>query len=245
MSARPRAVSSRRRLLDALRDHNTPVEDPAGAIAEFRVMVDGAIITNPNSFVRRDARIVVKAKKEPRGVRKLGHAIDHFGVPIAGSVAVDLGACTGGFTVALLNRGAMRVYAVEVGFGQLLGSLRQNPRVVNLERTNLAAITPALLGGHPDVIVADITKLSLREVGRQIAENDVPRARTTLVGLVKPMFELATSEPPANRDDLDQALSLAVDGLKEAGWEIVASMESEIRGHHGSVEFFVHARWPA
>jgi len=226
----------------ALARMHPPVEDPEAALAELRVTVDGVIVTNPGSMVRPDARIVVQPRKEPRGVRKLGHALDAFGIDVAGSVCVDLGACTGGFTMALLERGATRVFAVDIGFGQLLGSLQQDPRVVNLERTNVSQVTPALLGTQPDVVVADVIKLSLRDLGRQIADNGVPRPGTVLVGLVKPTAELGTGELP---DDaaLAEALGLAIEGLTAVGWTVRDSMRSEVVGTHGAIEFFVHAVW--
>lgn len=234
----------RRRLVELLEDKDPPVDDPEGALAEFRVTVDGAVVTNADSMVRIDARVVVKSPKQPQGVRKLGHALDQFGVEVTDRIGLDLGACTGGFTMALLERGARRVIAVDVGYGQLLGSLQQDPRVVNLERTNVADVTPELIGGQPDVIVVDVTKLSLRAVGGQIAANDVPTHGTDLVGLVKPMFELGWGELPTTDQDLADALRQAADGLVAEGWEVVATMESEVRGHRGAIEYFVHARWP-
>ena len=163
---------------------------------------------------------------------------------VDGAVGLDLGACTGGFTQVLLDRGAARVFAVDVGYGQLLGSLRQDERVVSLERTNVADVTPALLGCQPDVIVCDVTKMSLREVGRQLAANGVPAPGAHFVGLVKPMFELGVGELPEG-DDLDRALELALNGLADARWEPLDSMESPVVGHRGAVEFFALVRWPS
>ena len=200
-------------------------------------------MTNPNSLVRRDARVIVKPRKEPQGMRKLGHALDAFGVRVDGRTGLDLGACTGGFTMALLSRGARRVFAVDVGFGQLLGSLQQDARVVNLERTNVADVTPELLGENPDLIVVDVTKLKLREVASQLVANKVPAPGASLVGLVKPMFELARGELPSTPEDLDESVRLAVAGITTSGWEVLETMESEVRGHNGAVEFFVYARW--
>ncbi len=220
-----------------------PIGDPAAALAEHRVLVDGAVVTNPSSQVLPSARIVVRPPARPRGTAKLGAALDRFDVAVAGRIGLDLGACTGGFTQALLDRGATQVFAVDVGYGQLLGSLRQDPRVVSLERTNVADVTPELLGTRPGVVVVDVTKLSLREVGRQLADHAVPAPGTELVGLVKPLFELGIGELPEG-EELARALRLAEDGLVDAGWEHLGSMESPMRGHRGAVEFFVHVRWP-
>lgn len=238
-------VTRRRRLLDLLAERDPPVDDAADAIAEFRVLVDGSIMTNPNSMVRSDARVVVRQRTQPQGARKLGHALDRLAVEVDGRVAVDIGACTGGFTVALLERGAARVFAVDVGFGQLLGSLQQDTRVISLERTNVADVTPLILGLRPDLIVADVTKLTLRDAAKQLAENDVPKPGTEFVGLVKPMFELATGELPNEPAELERAVQLAATGIAACGWDVLAAVESDVRGHNGAVEFFVHARWVA
>lgn len=236
-------MQQRRRLRAALTRLHPPIDDPDAALAEQRVTVDGAVITNPASMVRPDATIVVAPRKVPRGVRKLGHALDAFGVAVEGRTAVDLGACTGGFTLALLERGAAHVHAVDVGFGQLLGSLQQDPRVTNLERTNVDQVTPELLGGHPDLVVADVTKVALRDIARQITENDVPHPGTALVGLVKPIFELGIGELPEG-ERLDEALARAADGVAASGWDVRGTMRSEVVGGSGAVEFFVHATWP-
>jgi 23S rRNA (cytidine1920-2'-O)/16S rRNA (cytidine1409-2'-O)-methyltransferase len=236
-------MARRLALLRLLSRLDPPVDDPSTALAEHRVTVDGAVVTNPSSQVLPSARIVVRAPVRPRGARKLGAALHQFGVDPTGRIGLDLGACTGGFTQALLDGGAATVFAVDVGYGQLLGSLRQDPRVVSLERTNVAEVTPALLGRHPDIIVVDVTKLSLRAVGRQLVDNQVPGPGTQLVGLVKPMFELGTGQLPVGQE-LTRALALAEQGLVDAGWHHLASMESPMRGHRGAIEFFVNARWP-
>jgi 23S rRNA (cytidine1920-2'-O)/16S rRNA (cytidine1409-2'-O)-methyltransferase len=239
------------RLADLLGRRDPPLDDPAAALAEFRVLVDGAIVTNPDARVRPDAAVVVRPRRRPQGVRKLGLALDRLDVAVTGRTGLDVGACTGGFTMALLERGAARVVAADVGYGQLLGSLQQDERVVNMERTNIADLTPerltgpGVIDGPPGIIVADVTKVSLREVGRQLADQRVPGAGTDLVGLVKPMFELGIGSLPTSSGELGRALDLASDGLAGAGWEIVARIESAVRGHRGAVEYFVHARWPA
>ena len=206
------------------------------------MLVDGVVVTNPNSQVRRDASVVVKKPKVPKGIGKLGFALDTLGVTVAGTTALDLGACTGGSTSALLDRGARHVHAVDVGFGQLLGRLQQDERVTNLERTNVAEVTPALLGGHPDLIVVDVTKLTLRDVGAQVVANDVPHPGTELVGLIKPMFELGWGELPTTVADLHTATAMAAEGLAAVGWAELGLIESAVRGSHGAIEYFIWAR---
>ena len=231
-------------LLRKLQQLDPPVVDPEAALDEHRVTVDGVVVTNPQSQVRPDARVVVKPSTTLQGVRKLGPALRRFDIDVAGAVALDLGACTGGFTQALLDAGAATVFAVDVGYGQLLGSLRQDHRVVSLERTNVAEVTPQLLGQCPDVIVCDVTKLALREVGRQLVTNKVPGPGSDFVGLVKPMFELATGRLPTDPQSLQLAVTMAQEGLREAGWQTVDWVKSGVLGHRGAVEYLLHCRWP-
>ena len=221
-----------------------PVEDAERAVAEGRVEVDGAVVTNPRSRVRADARVVVREARSAKGIDKLGLALDRLGVPVSGRVALDVGACTGGFTQALLDRGAARVFAVDVGFGQLLGSLRQDPRVVNLERTNASEVTPELLGQAVDLIVADVTYVRLGLIVGQLTANLRPLPGVELLGLVKPMFELERGELPTDPVDLDAAGQRAADAAEAAGWEVLSVTRSQLLGNQGAVELFLHARRP-
>jgi len=218
------------------------VTDPAAAVAEGRVLVDGAVVTNPSSQVRADARVVVQEARFPRGVEKLGRALDGLGVEVAGRTVLDVGACTGGFTQAVLDRGATNVFAVDVGFGQLLGSLRQDPRVVNLERTNASEVTPALLGQQVDLIVIDVTYVRLGTIISELSANLSPAAGTDLVGLVKPMFELERGELPVDPADLVEAGRRAAADADAAGWDVLSVTESAVRGSQGAVELFLRAR---
>ena len=229
-------------LLRVLERRTPPVDDPAGAIAEGRVRVNGAVVSNPASMVDPNASIKVEAGGPPRGVRKLGFALDHFGVRPAGKACLDLGACTGGFTLALLERGARRVFAVEVGYGQLLGSLRQDERVVNLERTNLGALTPTVVDEPVELVVVDVTLLPLGEAVAQVTEALDPAPGTEVVGLVKPMVELRTNELPTSEAVLLEARDAAARGVEAAGWQVAGVVTSAMRGSNGAVEFFVHAR---
>ena len=124
------------------------VEHPAAAILAGRVLVDGRIVTNPRSLVRSDAAIVVRDPKPLRGETKLRAALAGLDVRVSGCVGLDLGAAAGGFTRALLAAGVRRVYAVDAGHGQLLGSLRQDARVVNLEGGQPGVPRPAAGAGH-------------------------------------------------------------------------------------------------
>ena len=228
----------RRRLAD---EH--PGIDVDATLAEGRVRVDGRYVTNPTAQVPLDAAIVVEAPADLRGVAKLGYALDRCDVPVAGAVALDVGAAAGGFTTALLERGASRVYALDAGHGQLLGSLRQDPRVVNLEATNVAAAGPEVIPERVAVVSVDVSYLPLRHAVAQLSEvHFAPGAH--LVGLVKPMFELALPSLPRDEADHEAAAALAADGIAEVGWTVFDTFPSAVTGRHGAVEWFVHAGLP-
>ena len=227
--------SLRKRLND---EH--PGIDVDATLAEGRVRVDGRYVTNPNAQVPVDAPLVIEPATDLRGVAKLGYALDRCRVPVAGAVALDVGAAAGGFTTALLERGAARVYALDAGHGQLLGSLRQDPRVVNLEATNVAAAGANLIPDEVGVVSVDVSYLPLREAVAQLAQVCfAPGAH--LVGLVKPMFELALPSLPTDEADHRAAADLAAEGVAAAGWTVLDTFPSAVTGRHGAVEWFVHA----
>lgn len=172
------------------------------------------------------------------GVEKLGFALERFEVRVDGRVAFDCGASTGGFTRALLDAGASRVYAVDVGYGQLLGSLRQSDRVVTMERTNLA---DARVDEPVDVVTLDLSYLSLAKALPQLAIPLAPGA--DLLALVKPMFELRLGRLPDDQAAaLPEAIELAADAATAAGWTVVDTGESPLLGNKGALEGWVHAR---
>ena len=228
-------------LLAWLAEHVPDLEDASGALAAGQVTVDRVVRTSPAFPVRPGAAVVVSRGATLRGEAKLRPAIEHFGVPVAGRVALDVGAAAGGFTKVLLERGAARVYAVDAGHGQLLGSLRQDERVVNLEATNLGLLTPALVPDQIEVFSVDVSYLALAAAVQQLnAVRIAPDA--DLVGLVKPMFELRMAAPPETPDALRQALDLARAGIESAGWSVAGTMDSPVRGARGAREMLVHAR---
>jgi len=217
------------------------LEDAESAIASGRVVVDGVVISNPRSRVRAGCSIVVREVLELRGSVKLRAALDAFGVDPSGKVALDVGAAAGGFTRVLLERGARRVYTVDAGHGQLIGSLRQDARVVNLEATNVGGLRPGHVPDPVDLVVVDVSYLSLSEAVHELAQLAIP-AGAELIGLVKPMFELRLPSAPVDRPALDEALATAVAGVSAAGWEVVATMDSSVEGAGGSRELFLYAR---
>jgi len=231
----------RKRLIDELGRARPEIGDPAAAIEAGVVLVDGSVVTNPRSMVASDASIVVRERAELRGSVKLRWALDRFGVDPTGKMCLDVGAAAGGFTWVLVGRGAARVYAVDVGHGQLLGSLRQDERVVNLEATNVADLNPSLVRDALSLVTVDVSYLALGDAVAQLGGlRFAPGAE--LIGLVKPMFELRLATAPTDGASLERATREAVDAIGEAGWQVVARAPSVTTGAKGAVEGFVHAR---
>jgi 23S rRNA (cytidine1920-2'-O)/16S rRNA (cytidine1409-2'-O)-methyltransferase len=214
------------------------------ALLEIRaghLWVDGFPRTNPDMLVARDASVVLRTPQPLAGEAKLRAALAAFAPRVAGRVAMDVGAAAGGFTRVLLEAGARRVYAVDTGFGQLLGSLRQDSRVINLERTNLGELDAVRVPDAIEVVTIDVSYISLARALPQLSRvNVTPDAE--LVALVKPMFELALAEAPLDEPSLAEALRRASLGIEEAGWTIAASLPSPVLGHRGAKELLVHAR---
>ncbi len=234
---------ARRALVDVVRRLRPDVEDPHSAIEAGEVQVDGAIVTNPRSQVRDDARIVVKHAKELKGEAKLSAGLNAFdlAVEIEGRVALDVGASTGGFTTELLRRGARFVYAVDAGHGQLMGSLRQDPRVKNLESTNASELTTDLIPQALDIVTIDVSYSPLRAIVPGITKALTFRQGATMIALVKPMFELQAGQLPTEPADLERAVNSGEMALDSAGWRVDQVMESPLRGNGGAIEFFLRA----
>jgi 23S rRNA (cytidine1920-2'-O)/16S rRNA (cytidine1409-2'-O)-methyltransferase len=215
--------------------------DPAALVAAGEIEVDGFVVTNPDSRVAAGARVRRRVSGGLRGEAKLAAALEAFTVPVADRVALDVGAAAGGFTRVLLRAGARRVYAVDAGHGQLLGSLRQDPRVVNLEATNVAALDRRLVPEAVEVVSIDVSYLALSSAAAQLDRIELAPA-ADLVGLVKPMFERRRATAPADDASLGAALAAATGGLLLAGWRVVAAIDSPVLGARGAREMLVHAR---
>lgn len=181
-----------------------------------------------------------------RGGEKLDGALARFDVEVSGRRAVDLGASTGGFTDCLLQRGAATVVAVDVGYGQLHERLRGDPRVEVHERTNVRDLVPGDLGPLAEVLVADLSFISLRTVLPAALALAAPEADVVL--LVKPQFEAGRQEAargkgvitdPAIWRRVLEEVAAALDGL---GAAIMGAMASPLTGADGNVEFLLHAR---
>ena len=188
-----------------------------------------------------------------RGGEKLDAALTRFAVAVAGRHALDAGASTGGFTDCLLQRGAARVYALDVGHGQLDASLRADPRVTVLERVNARTLSEAVLrDADPDyapcpLVVADLSFISLRTVVPALA-GPVAAPGADLVLLVKPQFEAGRAAVSRGRgvvrdpQEWRAALAGVTSALHDAGTGIMGAMASPLIGPAGNVEFLVHAR---
>jgi 23S rRNA (cytidine1920-2'-O)/16S rRNA (cytidine1409-2'-O)-methyltransferase len=219
-------------------------EDAFALINDGAVAVDGRVVTNPRSLVRADASVTFHGERTRplRGEAKLEAALRMSAVSVNGRVALDLGAAAGGFTRALLTAGAARVYAVDAGHGQLLGSLRQDPRVINLERTNLGDLSRKLVSDVVELVTADLSYVALADAIPQLNDRVSLANGADLLALVKPQFELALAQPPAGDETLGAAVERASRGIERAGWTVMRTEESPIGGRGGSTEFLLHAR---
>jgi 23S rRNA (cytidine1920-2'-O)/16S rRNA (cytidine1409-2'-O)-methyltransferase len=228
-------------------------EHAGDLIRSGRVSVGGVTAAKPATAVGTDAAVVVAgADDDPgyasRGAFKLAGALDAFaeaGLTVSARTAVDAGASTGGFTDVLLRRGASRVVAVDVGYGQLAWALRQNERVTVLDRTNVRDVTPEMVGGAADVVVADLSFISLTTVLPALAA--LAAADGDLVLMVKPQFEVGRERLGKNgvvRDpDLRVAAVLSVvERASGLGLGVAGVCASPLPGPAGNVEYFVWLR---
>jgi 23S rRNA (cytidine1920-2'-O)/16S rRNA (cytidine1409-2'-O)-methyltransferase len=230
-----------RRLLHEVARAHPQIQDPEHEILRGAIVVDGRVMTNPASLIREGASIVVRSEPVLRGGAKLRAALEAFPVAINGRIALDVGAAAGGFTRVLLDAGARRIYAVDVGHGQLLGSLRQDPRVVNLESTNIAELDRAKVPDVIDLITIDVSYLALAAAVPQLARVETaPYAHA--IALVKPQFELGLAAPPTDPERLATAVARAQAGFEASGWTIEGAIESPTRGARGAIEYLMHAR---
>lgn len=213
------------------------------AIRAGLVRVDGRVREKPGEKFPPAVRIEVAGDPIPyvgRGGLKLAAALDHFRIDVTGLAALDVGASTGGFTDCLLRRGAARVYAVDVGHGQLAEPLRGDPRVVNLEGTDVRALDRVLVPSPIGIAVADVSFISLTKILPYVDELVAPGG--TVIGLIKPQFEAGpdrvgkgglVKDPAARREAVELILGAAV----SLGLTCRGTIESPIRGGDGNVEY--------
>lgn len=236
-----------RRRLDAelvRRGVVTSREQARSAIESGRVSIAGVTASKPATQVDESAAIEIDqdtAAYVSRGAHKLIGALDEFSIDVAGAQALDAGASTGGFTQVLLERGAAQVMAVDVGYGQLAWSLRSDPRVVVRERTNVRQLSIEELPLHPDLVVADLSFISLTKVLPALVGVAAPRA--SFLVMVKPQFEAGrekvgsgvVTDPAVRRDAVAQVARAA----RDLGMGIHGVVASPLPGPKGNVEYFL------
>jgi 23S rRNA (cytidine1920-2'-O)/16S rRNA (cytidine1409-2'-O)-methyltransferase len=208
-------------------------------------------LDKPGQTIAPDVPLEVRAPAVPyvsRGGLKLAHALDHFGIDPAGMMALDIGASTGGFTDVLLQRGAARVYAVDVGRGQLDWRLRGDPRVVVLEKINARQLRREHVPEAVDLVVCDVSFISLELALPAPLALAAPTA--LLIALIKPQFEVGKGQVGKGGVVRDAALHEAVCArisrwlAEEQGWRVRGVIASPITGPKGNREFLVAADRP-
>ncbi|MGE0400119.1 MAG: TlyA family RNA methyltransferase [Kofleriaceae bacterium] len=215
-----------------------------------KVRVNGIPESKPGTLVAADADVALLEEDHPyvsRGGLKLVKGLDTFGIDPANQIALDIGASTGGFTDVLLQRGAQRVYAIDVGYGQLAWKLRQDPRVVVLERANIRNLDADLVPEPADLAVIDVSFISLTLVLPRIRELMREPYGKPIVALVKPQFEVGRDQvgkggvvrdEAARRGAIDKVRTWAVAN----GFTAHEDVESPITGPAGNVEYLLLLR---
>ena len=213
-----------------------------------QVTVNGQVVSKAGAPVGVDARVELKTPDHPyvgRGGIKLAHALDQFGLAVTGREALDIGASTGGFTDVLLQRGAARVTAIDVGHNQLDWRLRTDPRVLVREGVNARSLTAEHVPHHVDIVTIDVAFISLRHIFPALPPFLAPGAN--VVALVKPQFEAGRDEVGPGGLVTDPAvhesvLARVTSDAESAGLVRVGMTPSPITGATGNREFFLHLR---
>lgn len=214
-------------------------------IAAGRVKVDGRIQTRPGHSIDVEAEIEILSfeKYVSQGGDKLEAALDQFKLDVAGLVCLDVGASTGGFTDCLLQHGAAKVHAIDVGHEQLNARLRRHPKVMVREGLNARYLQPQDIGEPIDLIVIDVSFISLKLIFPPLV--DLVGANTQIIALVKPQFEVGKGHLPGDGVVKDEALRQAVLSdiqtfvEAETPWRVLAEMQSPVQGEKGNIEFLL------
>ena len=245
---------NRRRRLDAELVRRGLAESRAlafEAVDAKRVLVNGAIADKPSRQVNPADAIVIEGPPPrfvSRGGEKLDAALEHFGIGVVGLRILDAGASTGGFTDCLLQRGAEAVSAVDVGHGQLHPRIRNDQRVLVLERYNVRQLHADDIGGPVDAVVADLSFISLRRVIGALVK--ACKAGASMVLLVKPQFEAGRQEVSKGKGIItdptihERVCAEIEDALRANGCTVVGWTDSPLTGADGNREFLVHATAP-
>ena len=211
-----------------------------------RVLVNGQHVDKAGANVAGDDIVAIEALEHPwvgRGGMKLAHALREFNIAVEGKTCADIGASTGGFTDVMLKSGAVKVYAIDVGYGQLDASLRNDPRVVNREKMNARYLDASSFDEPIDFVSIDVSFISLKLI--------LPAVKTFLrgevVALVKPQFEVGKHDVGKGgivRDDAKRnaAVQSVVAFAREIGFDVRGVIESPIKGAEGNIEYLMYAR---
>jgi 23S rRNA (cytidine1920-2'-O)/16S rRNA (cytidine1409-2'-O)-methyltransferase len=247
MSKRPPRERADKRVVDAgLADSRSRAQ---ALILAGNVVIGDHAVAKPGDLVDADAPVRLKGEPMPyvsRGGLKLVHALDHFALDVRGLRALDVGASTGGFTDVLLQRGAVAVVALDVGTNQLAHKLRSDPRVTSIEQTNARSLDPATLPFAPDIVVCDVSFISLTLVLPTLVAAAGPGGKP-IVALVKPQFEVGKGEvgkggvvrePEKRQAAVDKCIAAA----RALGCDVVGVVESPITGPAGNVEYLLLLR---
>jgi len=209
-----------------------------------RILVNGRHVDKAGASVSDDEELSIEALEHPwvgRGGMKLAHALREFGISVEGKICADIGASTGGFTDVMLKNGAKKVYAVDVGYGQLDVSLRNDPRVVNREKVNARFLTAADFDDVIEFVSIDVSFIPLKLILPAVTTF----LRGELVALIKPQFEVGKSDVGKGgivRDETKRAEAVAsvVTSTRDLGFDVSGVIESPIKGAEGNVEFLMY-----
>ncbi len=220
-------------------------------IMSGRVTVDGKKVEKPGTAVKKDSEVAVEHDPRrfvSRGGLKLEKAITEFDIDVRGKVALDIGASTGGFTDCLLRFGASRVYAFDVGRGQIDWKLRNDERVIVREKINCRYLRAEDVGEKVDIVTVDVSFISLTMIVEPAVS--VLADNATLIALIKPQFEVGRKDVGTkgivrNEDKLKEVNDKITLYLSELGFKVKGLIESPIKGAGGNREFLVCASWTA
>ena len=222
-------------------------EQGQALILAGQVLVNGQKKDKAGSLVPADAELRILGEQMPyvsRGGLKLEAALREFSIDVMDTTALDVGASTGGFTDCLLQHGAKKVYAVDVGYGQMAWKIRQDPRVVVIERVNIRGMDPTLVPETVDIAVIDVSFISLEKVVPVVLQFLKPGA--SIAALIKPQFEVGKGQVGKGGIVRDEAArATAVEKVRtmfrNAGLEVRGIIPSPITGQDGNVEYLIHA----
>lgn len=225
-------------------------EKARALIIEGKVLVNGVKVEKPGCLVDENSEVTLCGETLPyvsRGGLKLEHAIKHFSIDVRDKVAMDVGASTGGFTDCLLKHGAKRVYAIDVGYGQLAWKLRVDPRVIVIERTNIRYMERDKIPESVDIATVDVSFISLKLVIPKILEFLEPKGE--IVALIKPQFEAGKGEVEKggilkSKEKRAKVVENIKSFFESLSLKVVGVIESPIKGQKGNVEYLIYAKLP-